>query len=40
MAANLTPKDPHADFQNGNGSVLGGDAAKISWYYVGKISEL
>jgi PKD repeat protein len=40
MAVGFIHQDPRADFHNGNGTVLVGDAAKIAWYYVGKIPEL
>jgi len=39
MAANLITPDLHADFTN-DGHVDIVDAAKIAWYYVGKIPEL
>jgi len=39
MAVNLTPWHPAADF-NGDTNIDIGDASKIAWYYVGKISEL
>jgi hypothetical protein len=40
MVVGLISQDPRADFHNGNGTVEGSDAAKIAWYYVGKIPEL
>ena len=40
MVVRLIPQDPRADFHNGNGTVEGGDAAKIAWYYVGKVPAL
>jgi len=39
MAAGLIPKDPNANFK-GYGIVDSADAAKIAWYYVGKVTEL
>jgi PKD repeat protein len=40
MVVGLIKQDPRADFHNGNGTVVGGDAAKIAWYYIGKITDL
>ncbi|MBR1368849.1 hypothetical protein RJ53_04710 [Methanocalculus chunghsingensis] len=39
MVAGLTTEDPEADFDN-SGSVDGNDAAKIAYFYVGKINDL
>jgi C1A family cysteine protease len=39
MAAGLVPEDPEADF-DGEGHVTGADAARIAYYYVGKIQAL
>ena len=40
MVVRLIAQDPRADFHNGNGTVEGGDAAKIAWFYVGKVPAL
>ncbi|MCQ1537457.1 PKD domain-containing protein [Methanocalculus taiwanensis] len=39
MAAGLIPQDPEADF-DGKGTVDGADAARIAYFYVGKIQAL
>jgi PKD repeat protein len=39
MAAGLVPEDPEADF-DGDGHVTGADAARIAYFYVGKIQAL
>jgi len=38
MSVGLVPDDTQADF-NGDGFVDSRDAAKIAWYYVGKVPE-
>jgi hypothetical protein len=39
MVAGLTPDDMEADF-NENNVIDIGDAAKISWFYIGKNSSI